>query len=484
MDTVSLSRRARYLGPTWVTMISLIPLQNRERAVNSPSSDVPVRHRACTPVPGHPLFLVSIALIATVAVYLQITYIPINARVFGLFQNQVDLKVYRAGALHLLHGLPLYDGPIRGRFEYTYPPFSTVVLQPFGWLPKDAAVFVWSTLIVAALFWVILSSFWALGYRCDWRLVATSVTLVTVVLLMEPVRTTIWYGQINVFLMAIVMWDMLRSDRSRLKGVSVGLAAGIKLTPGFFVFYLLITRRWRAAITAAVTGLLTVAVGAAIIPRQSWKFWTDKIFDSQRVGRTETPANQSIRGALARVFTTEHPSTALWVLISVVAVVVGLFAAYLAYRHGNEVLALALTGMTTTAVSPFSWGHHWVWFVPLLVATVDFVLRSVRAHRPLAAVVLLALPVGLVLATFVWSFYLPDGAVGLRPFYGIGVFMNPVPDWFRWFGAQPYICVFAFTALATIAVCLIRESTGSFGEEPQRPVDDGVGAARTVGPRR
>ncbi|GGF19629.1 glycosyltransferase 87 family protein [Williamsia phyllosphaerae] len=452
--------------------------------MNSPGSAAPAERRAGKSLPRHPLFLVLLAIIAAVAVYVQLTYIPINARVFGLFDNQVDLKVYRAGALHLLHGIPIYDGPIRGRFEYTYPPFSTVVLQPFGWMSMHAAVLVWSVLIVAALFWVVFGSFRALGYRADWRLAAMSVALVTVALLMEPVRTTIWYGQINVFLMAIVMWDLLRPDGSRLKGFSVGLAAGIKLTPGFFGLYLLATRRWKPAIIAAVTGLLTVVIGAAIIPRGSWKFWSDKIFDSQRVGPTRTPANQSIRGALARIFATEHPSGGLWVLISAVAIVIGLTAAYLAIRHGNEVLALALTGMTTTAVSPFSWGHHWVWFVPLLVVVVDFVLGALRDRRPLAAVGLLVLPVGLMLATFIWSFYLPDGALGLRPFYGIGTFMNPVPDWFRWFGTQPYICVFGLTALATIAVCLTRSTNGSSAEYARGPVDDGLGASSAVGPRR
>ena len=54
---------------------------------------------------------------------------------------------------------------------------------------------------------------------------------VAVALLLEPVRTTVWYGQINVFLMLLLLWDLGRPAGSRFKGFSIGIAAGIKLTP-------------------------------------------------------------------------------------------------------------------------------------------------------------------------------------------------------------------------------------------------------------
>jgi alpha-1,2-mannosyltransferase len=37
-------------------------------------------------------------------------------------------------------------------------------------------------------------------------------------------------------------------------------------------------------------------------------------------------------------------------------------------RRGDRVLAVGLCGMTACAVSPFSWEHHWVWFVPVIIA--------------------------------------------------------------------------------------------------------------------
>lgn len=390
---------------------------------------------------------------AALALYVQFSMIPLDTRVFGLFQNQIDLAVYRAGAQHLLHGKPLYEGPVLSNgLLYTYTPFSTIIFQPFGWMSKDVAVFVWSAGIFAALYWVVVASFKSLGYRVDWRLLAVSGAMVCGVTLLEPVRTTIWYGQINVYLMAIVLWDLLRPDGSRLKGIGVGITAAIKLTPGFFIVYLALTRRWKALLVTVATFVAAIGIGFLVTPRQSWAYWTDRVINSDRVGPIDAPSNQSIKGALASVFHTTSPSTALWLVLSAVAIVLGMAAAYLAYRAGQELLALCLTGMTTTAVSPFSWGHHWVWFVPLLVIAVHLPIAAWRrGDKRVSGCLLLAAP-ALFATVFIWRNYLPGGALGFKPFYGTGMFMTPFPDWLRWFSAEPYLWAFGVTAVLCVAV--------------------------------
>lgn len=403
--------------------------------------------------PSHPLLLIAFVVGAAIALLVQVRFIPLDAPIFGLFKNQVDLDVYRAGAQHLLHGRQLYDLPmLRNGLLYTYTPFSTIVFQPFGWMSAEMAVDVWSGLIFVTLYWVIVASFRSLGYEMSWSLVIVAAAMVCAVTLMEPVRTTIWYGQINVFLMAIVLWDLLRPDGSRLKGIGVGVAAGIKLTPAFFVVYLAVTRRWRAVVVVVATFGATILIGFLATPRQSWNYWTDRVVNSDRVGPTDAPSNQSIKGALATVFDTTTPSNVLWIACSALAVVLGIGAAWLAHRAGQELLALCLTGMTTAAVSPFSWGHHWVWFVPLLVFAVHLPIAAWRAgSRPLAGLLCLA-PPALFTAVFIWRNYLPGGALGFKPFYGTGMFMTPFPDWLRWFSAEPYLWVFGVTAVLCIAV--------------------------------
>lgn len=415
-----------------------------------------------------------LVVVAGFAVFVQYRYIPWDAPVFGLLNNQLDLRVYRAGGSRLLDGLPIYDGMVLGHMEYTYPPFSTVVMSPFALMSKNAAGWTWLALEVVALLWVVWASFRSLGHRRSGMLLLLTVSTAAVASVLEPVRTTVWFGQINLFLMAALLWDLLRGPDSRLRGFAVGLTAGVKLTPAFFVVYLAVTRQWRAAATVLVVGVATVVVGVLVMPRQSWMFWTDKVLDSQRVGVAGNPANQSVRGALARLLDTPHPNTALWLGCCLAAAALGLGAAFLAHRRGHELLALTLTGMTTTAVSPFSWGHHWVWFVPLLVIAIDLVLRAWTEGRRLVAVALAVVPLAVVFDAFIWKYFVPEGVGALRPFYGIGLFMNPVHPALTWFAAQPYLWAFAATAVVTIVVCLRPAG------RPQivAPAPIGVGARR------
>ena len=56
---------------------------------------------------------------------------------------------------------------------------------------------------------------------------------------------TIGFGQVNLFVMLLVMWDLLSERRIGKRqiplGAATGLAAAIKLTPLLFVPYLLLT---------------------------------------------------------------------------------------------------------------------------------------------------------------------------------------------------------------------------------------------------
>ncbi len=66
----------------------------------------------------------------------------------------------------------------------------------------------------------------------------------------EPVQRALFLGQVELVLMALVVWDLCQPDRRRWKGAATGLAAGIKLVPLLFIAYLLLTRRFRQAAVA------------------------------------------------------------------------------------------------------------------------------------------------------------------------------------------------------------------------------------------
>src|SRR5206468_1675686 len=61
-----------------------------------------------------------------------------------------------------------------------------------------------------------------------------------------------------------------------------------------------------------------------------------------------------------------HP-VALWLGLALLLGIGGMAAAVWTHRRGHELLGLTVCGLTSCAVAPFAWNHHWVWFVPLLV---------------------------------------------------------------------------------------------------------------------
>jgi alpha-1,2-mannosyltransferase len=77
-------------------------------------------------------------------------------------------------------------------------------------------------------------------------------------------------------------------------------------------------------------------------------------------------SNQSLHGMLARVLG-EPESKLPWMALAGVVALAGTFLAGLADRRGDRVLAIGLCGLTACAVSPFSWEHHWVWFIPVII---------------------------------------------------------------------------------------------------------------------
>src|SRR5205085_9798893 len=72
---------------------------------------------------------------------------------------------------------------------------------------------------------------------------ALALAVATAAIWLEPARATLGYGQVDILLTAAVLYDLSLPDTARRKGVMIGLAAGLKLTPAIFAVYLLVTGR-------------------------------------------------------------------------------------------------------------------------------------------------------------------------------------------------------------------------------------------------
>ncbi|GAA4018717.1 glycosyltransferase 87 family protein [Allokutzneria multivorans] len=293
----------------------------------------------------------------------------------------IDLGVYRAGGQAVLDGAPVYENELFAGLLFTYTPFAALIFVPLALMPMIVAQSLAALGNYALLTYSLSRSWSALDKR---KAVALTLLMATPLLLTESVRLTHSIGQVNLALLALVLWDLLRDDSRRTKGIGVGIAAGIKLTPLFFVAYLVITRRFRAAATAMAGFAGTIASGFLFLPKDSLRFWFGGTFtDAARVFPNPAAVhNQSLRGMLLRAFGVSAESQGLWIVLAAVVTIGTLAIAAWASQRGEELLAVTLCGLCAATVSPWSWGHHWVWIVPLAVIAVR---KSWWALAPLFA---------------------------------------------------------------------------------------------------
>ena len=141
----------------------------------------------------------------------------------------------------------------------------------------------------------------------------------------------------------------------------IGLATAIKLTPGVFILYLLVTRRWRAALIASGTAAAATLLAAAIFPDESREFWTSALWDTNRVGVLSYVSNQSLRGILARL-PIDRVEAQVWIVCVLAR---SRFWAWRVRQAPDDVFGgLALTGVLGCLISPVTWVHHCVWLLP------------------------------------------------------------------------------------------------------------------------
>jgi alpha-1,2-mannosyltransferase len=380
---------------------------------------------------------------------------PFLARA-GILAGGDDFETYRDAADHVTGHIPLYSEKLIHDHLYTYTPFSALTFLPLEWLPHGwAGVYTWLVVNFVVLAAIVVQCWRMLGYEVTRYVIAASALIALTCTFLEPVRATLFYGQINLVLLLLVLWDTGRPTQNRLRGLGVGIAAGIKLTPAYFIFYFLTVRQWRSAAVALGTVLASVAVGWAVLPSDSQQYWAGMLFDTQRIGKDLLhPSNQSLRGAMARLagapptsvtkpLPGEAPPNWLWLLAAVAVVAVSAVIAVLLFRCGERLLSVTITGLTAVVVSPFSWSHHWVWFVPLVV----WVLHRALTNRWwwLCAVTLL-----LILGA--WPYQFP---VDKEP--RIGFYMFP-GTWVNWdVVSNLYLLLYA-AVLAGAAVVAIQST--------------------------
>jgi alpha-1,2-mannosyltransferase len=290
----------------------------------------------------------------------------------------MDLSVFRDAGYAVIHNLPLYEHfSSSSGFRFIYPPCAAVLFAPMAVVPQRALQIGWSAFNLLLLWWILRTTLVRLSVRSpNW----TAMAALGPVLVLEPVRSNFSFGQINIALMALVVADCLGVLPPRLRGVGIGIAAGIKITPAAFGLLLLFRRDGAGVARALATFAATVTIGVLARPQASLYFWGIEFFDIDRAGRPEIAGNQAITGLIARLGAAGLVMDVLWFLGVAGIAAAGVFAGRRFTRCGMHVAATPIVALTALLAAPLAVTHHWTYIVflmPLLVA------RQYRHWRPL-----------------------------------------------------------------------------------------------------
>ncbi|HEX2316944.1 MAG TPA: glycosyltransferase family 87 protein [Thermomonospora sp.] len=277
-------------------------------------------------------------------------------------QRLVDVDVYRAGGEAVLRGAPVYD-------------FLT---EPPQLLPWGVVQLLWVGAIYVALAVGAWYAFRPLLSRAGRYAPLVLGVLVGALAYLQPVHDQTRFGQVGLFLMALCAADCAAPSTRWPRGVLVGLATAVKLVPGVFLIYLLITGRRQAAWNATLTAAAATLAAFAVLPGDSIDFWFDAVMSSDRAGANNATTNQSLNGMLLRLYWPDTVTSLVW--LGCVALV-AFFGFRLARRasltaarldgsaaHSAEMAGIAITGLLSVLLSPIGWVHHLVWVVLVLGA--------------------------------------------------------------------------------------------------------------------
>jgi alpha-1,2-mannosyltransferase len=334
-----------------------VTLQTR----SAPATSLPVSRRlARGAVEFLPPFAVAL---------LILPFVIERGRLFPWQPSTIDLQVYVYAVKDMLAGKDILATTTPGwGLYFIYPPIAALLMIPLAFGPY----WFWQVVWTGGLVWAQQSVLKRCGAPRGWKLGLIGIAVVVAV---EPIRTTLGYGQVNTILMALVIADLLPDppgERRRIpQGILTGLAAAIKLTPALFVIFMFLIGKRRAAITAIISFAVFTAIGAIFLFRETVIFFGGLSGGDTRTASPLYAGNQSLLGVFFRLGDSSRITTLLGLAVAAVLAVLGCLVAAHWWRVGEKVFAVAIVGLTTCLASPLSWTHHYVWILPLAMAVLS-----------------------------------------------------------------------------------------------------------------
>jgi len=336
---------------------------------------------------------------------------------YGLSQLAVD----RAATRDWLGGDGLYAyRTVGARVGTALPPPAAILFSPAALLPLVGVGWLLALAGLTALLLSVVALAGPVARRYGKPRGPAVLAAVALALLLEPVRATLGLGCLDLLVFGLITADVValrratwarsraawwpgppasRPQRGRSRsdpvrrtwatgawaGVGTGTAIALAVSPIIFLVYLVVTRQWRPAATAAGTAAFMFAGSWLVAPAASAAWFSSVLTQFDRGGPLDAPANQSLAGVLARLYDSATTPVLIWLAFAGLLAAVGLIRARSAHADGDEIAAVTLVGLTGAAFGPVSRVNELVWVLPAVLILIDGAARHrVAVRRPRA----------------------------------------------------------------------------------------------------
>jgi alpha-1,2-mannosyltransferase len=306
-------------------------------------------------------------------------YVLVMVQAAGRHQ---DLDTYLHAGRDLLAGRSLYTPFLTHPFPdptlrpaFIYPPAFALLVAPLSLLPAGAAAVLWLGTMQAAIAGALVLTCWTLRPR-PWA----TVLMITATLTFYPLWVDAIQGQANGMIVLLSIAGVFLLVRGRpMGGLAIGVAAALKLTPALLAVWLLVDRRWRAAMFCAAGFALVTGLGALARPADSLTFFSRVL--PQLAKGTAYYSNQSVSGFLKRLFTV-NPYTNPIAPLSfepalAIACAVLLLGFWLVRCNSRDPWSAGVSFLPLLPLlSSVTWAHHLVIVLPVMWTALATLARA------------------------------------------------------------------------------------------------------------
>jgi hypothetical protein len=279
-------------------------------------------------------------------------------------------------AIAIREGRAFYPEPVVAAVDVAnpalYPPLGPILVTPLTLLPWSLGVTAWILLLCLAMG----VTLWALDVRDPRCYVLAGVA--------APVVDGALVANATIALLPLVALGWRWRNRSYRAGVAIGLAIAMKLFLWPVVFWLIGTRRYRAALVAAVTASASLLIPWAAVRFEGLTSYPELLAIASDIYGTQSA---SLTTVLAGLGIAESVATRVPFLVGLVLASTCVAAG----RRRADAFAFSLAVLAAILASPIAWSYYYalalipiaifrprfsaVWLVAPLLFLVHFLPR-------------------------------------------------------------------------------------------------------------